>query len=211
MSPQQLEPGTVLATIAARIRVLTQRRRPVAIAIDGPSGSGKTSLADALAAELAGSNPTGEVRVLHMDDIYPGWDGLDQAPALLLDWVLKPLRQHAPAPTDTDTDTDTGAGPIRWRRYDWIAGRYAEWHCWPVPTVLIVEGVGSGAAVAADHLDLLVWVSAPQPVRYQRGIERDGDAYAPHWRRWQRQEDVMFARDRTPDRADFQVDGTTPW
>lgn len=191
----------MLTTIAGRVVALAQRGRPVVVAVDGPSGSGKTTLASGLAAELAGSFPDDEVRVFHMDNIYPGWDGLAQAAPLLVEWVLKPLRRSASA----------NRAPIRWRRYDWIAGGYAEWHSWPVPAVLIVEGVSSGAAVAADYLDLLVWVSAPQPLRYRRGIERDGDAYAPHWHRWQRQEDVVFARDRTTERADFQVDGSRPW
>ena len=43
------------------------------VLIDGASGTGKTSLA----AELAARWPTGrQVAVVHMDDLYGGWDGL---------------------------------------------------------------------------------------------------------------------------------------
>ena len=43
----------------------------------------------------------------------------------------------------------------------------------------------------------------------RRGIERDGEAFRPHWQRWARQEDALFAADRTRQRADLVVD-TTP-
>ena len=48
---------------------ITPCRVPV-VAIDGYSGSGKSTLAAALAFLLPGW------QVLHLDDWYPGWDGL---------------------------------------------------------------------------------------------------------------------------------------
>ncbi len=39
------------------------------VCVDGPAGSGKTSLADAVARRTA-------AQVVHMDDLYGGWDGL---------------------------------------------------------------------------------------------------------------------------------------
>ena len=46
------------------------------VLIDGPSGAGKSTLADALVAHWPRPNTPQLVR---MDDIYPGWDGLDAA------------------------------------------------------------------------------------------------------------------------------------
>ena len=43
-------------------------------------------------------------------------------------------------------------------------------------------------------------------MRFARGIARDGEAYRPHWERWARQEDALFAADRTRDRADVVLD-----
>jgi hypothetical protein len=43
-----------------------------------------------------------------------------------------------------------------------------------------------------------------------RGIERDGDAFAPHWEQWAKDEAALFARERTRERADVIVDGTQP-
>ena len=45
------------------------------VAVDGPSGSGKSSLCEGLAAVTGGV-------VVHLDDAYPGWDGLAATPPL---------------------------------------------------------------------------------------------------------------------------------
>jgi uridine kinase len=163
------------------------------VAVDGPSGSGKTTLATALAHALATDGIPAPV--LRLDDVYPGWDGLDDAVPRLLEWVLEPLAAGRPA---------------RYRRFDWPSGEYAEWH--DVPTAgaaaLVVEGVSSGARACAPYLSLLLWVEAPRDVRFARGVERDGEAYRPHWERWARQEDAHFAREHTRERADEILSGT---
>ena len=53
-----------------------------------------------------------------------------------------------------------------------------------------------------------MWVEAPHGVRMRRGIERDGEAFAPHWDRWAVTEAAHFAEHRTRERADVVVDGT---
>lgn len=161
--------------------------RTVVVAIDGPSGSGKTSTAQALAAALG--NPP----VVHMDDLYPGWDGLAQAVPHLHDQVLAPLARGQRA---------------AYRRFDWDRGEYAEEHEVPPVPVLVVEGVGAGAMPAGSHVAVLIWVEADRAVRFSRGMARDGEAYRPHWERWARQEDALFAADRTRERADLVIDTT---
>jgi hypothetical protein len=59
----------------------------------------------------------------------------------------------------------------------------------------------------AAHASLLVWVEAPQPERFRRGIARDGEAYRPHWERWAAQEDAHFAADHTRASAQLRVNG----
>ena len=168
------------------------------VAVDGPSGAGKSTFADRLQSALKTEVP---VPVIHLDDLFPGWDGLAEIVPLLLRWVLEPLAD--------------GRNP-RYQRYDWLSGQYAEWHDVPIRTdpgqhpVLIVEGVGSGSRACAPFLSLVVWVDAPERLRMQRGIERDGEAYRPHWERWARQEDVLFNGEDTADRADVVVDGRCP-
>jgi uridine kinase len=156
------------------------------VCVDGPSGAGKTVLAERLVRAI------GNVPLVHMDDLYPGWDGLAPAVPLLHEWVVAPLLAGRAA---------------RYRRYDWHRGSYAEEHDLGTPPVLVVEGVGAGARIIAAHAVLLVWVDAPPAERFRRGMERDGGTYRPHWERWAQQEQVHFAAEGTRDRADVQVDG----
>jgi uridine kinase len=155
------------------------------VAIDGPAGSGKSTLATWLAAGL-------DAPVAHMDDLYPGWDGLAAAAPLLHEWVIEPLAQGR---------------PVRFRRYDWSLDAYGDWLDIPPSYVLVVEGCGCGSRIIAPHLSMLLWVEAPRDVRFARGVERDGMALLPLWERWARQEDALFAAEGTRDRADYRVDG----
>jgi uridine kinase len=158
------------------------------LAIDGPSGSGKTTLARALRRSPA--RPAGGATVVHLDQLYPGWDGLEAGVRQLVAEVFQPLARGLSA---------------GYRRYDWDAGRYAERHPVPEVPVTIVEGVGSGARACAPYLSLLVWLDAPEEVRYERAMARDGDEYRPHWERWARQERAHVAAERTPERADLRL------
>jgi len=185
-----------VAVTAARVARLALAAPPRAgatrvVGVDGPSGAGKTTLAAAVAGALGEAGPA---PVVHLDDIYPGWDGLADAVPRLLEWVLEPLSAGLPA---------------RYRRFDWPADEYAEWHA--VATdgarALVVEGVTCGARACAPYLSLLVWVDAPRDLRFRRGMERDGEAYRPYWERWARQEDAHFAAEDTRRRADVVVDG----
>ena len=158
------------------------------VAIDGPSGAGKTDFAAALTVHLP------QARVLHMDDLYPGWDGLEQAVADVHAHVLAPLARGEQA---------------TYRRWDWEHQRYAERHNLPTTNLLIVEGVGSGAQPGWQLESVLIWLEADLKERFRRGIERDGELYLPHWRRWAAREQALFALDGTRGRADLIVN-TTP-
>ena len=158
------------------------------VAIDGPSGAGKTDFAAVLTERLP------MAQTLHMDDLYPGWNGLERAVADLYDQILAPLARGERA---------------AYRQWDWALERYAEWQVLPATNLLLVEGVGSGAGAGAALESVLVWLEADRDVRFRRGMERDGDLYRPHWRRWAALEDALFAGDGTRDRADLIID-TTP-
>jgi hypothetical protein len=166
------------------------------LAIDGRSGSGKTTLAAEIQAALqAGAPADPPVPVVHLDSLYPGWDGLADSIPRLVEWVLRPLAAGAPA---------------RYRRYDWQLGAYAEWVDVPAGPLLIVEGAGAGALPCAPYLSVLVWLEAPAAVRYERGIARDGETYRPHWQRWAEQEDRHVAEHDPRGRADLRLDTQDP-
>lgn len=158
------------------------------VVVDGPAGSGKTTYAARLAAAL------GEPPVVHMDDLYRGWGGLD-ADVLerLEEQVLAPLRAGRPG---------------YYQRYDWDAGRFADWVHVPLTGVLVVEGVGAAAHPVDPWAVVRVWVAAPPDLRMARGVARDGEGLRGEWERWARREERHFAADGTRDRADVRVDGT---
>ncbi|MCW2763050.1 MAG: hypothetical protein JWR85_3251 [Marmoricola sp.] len=178
-------PESILRRALAKLPTLGAGRL---ICFDGPAGSGKTTWA-ARVAELAPGT-----RVIHMDDLYAGWSGLPQVDAQL-GGLLLPLAAGQPG---------------SYRRYDWLAGGFAETVTVDPDPLLVLEGVGSGASRFGALHTLLVWVEAPYDERMRRGIERDGDAFAPYWEQWAGDEADLFARERTRERADVLVDGTEP-
>lgn len=153
------------------------------VAIDGPAGSGKSTLALALADRL-------RAPVVRLDDLYPGWEGLFAVSDAVLD-LLTPLASGRPG---------------SYRRYDWEAGDHRESHQVDPAPVLVVEGVGAGNRAWADWISVLVWVEAGSAYeRLRRGLARDGDTYRPQWERWMRDEQRLFAAERTRERADLVV------
>ena len=152
---------TVVALIdlVARLRESPARAGSTRVlAIDGRGGSGKTMLADRLA-------PLLDAPVVHMDDLFPGWDGLAAAAPILRRWVLEPLARGEAA---------------RHRRYDWSRDAYGGWVDVPPSDTLVVEGCACGSRLAAPYLSLLFWIDAPRKVRFDRGMRRDGETFRPH-------------------------------
>jgi len=157
----------------------------VVVAVDGPSGAGKTTLTRELRRRLDGPP------VIHLDAVYPGWDGLAQTPAIVHDRVLAPLARGERA---------------AYQRFDWEADRFAEEHVVPPAPLLVVEGCGAGAWPGFGYMSVLIWVEASLDDRFARAMARDGETYRPNWERWAASERELFARDRTRERADLVVD-----
>lgn len=182
--PNDADPDDARRVAGAAFDVAERvRDRPVVVAIDGRAGSGKSSLAQ-LVAPLLGNAP-----VVHMDDLYPGWDGLAAGVEILDHDVLAPLRSGR-----------TG----RYRRYDWHAGAPAGTHEVPAARFVLVEGCGCTAGDASGLVDVRVWVDAPEADRRRRGESRTEGGFDGHWDRWARQEDTLFPPDAA-ERADVVV------
>ncbi len=183
------DPGIPLDAALDRIEQLLGRSTPrcgavSVVAVDGPSGAGKSTLAATAGARLAAP-------VVHLEDIYPGWDGLGEAVSLVTGQVLEPLSRGEDA---------------AYQRWDWVENRWAATVMFPWAPLLILEGVGSSVRPAGDFAAVRVWVEAERDVRYRRGMARDGEGYRPFWERWARQEDALFTADGTRSRADVVVD-----
>ena len=174
-----------LAELTARIAELP----PLAgqtrvIAVDGPAGSGKTTLAAQLGERLDDS------LVLNTDQLYPGWDGLEDGAQRLVDDVLLPLSAGLAAAV---------------RPWDWSSGSEGEPRELPACATLIVDGAGCGSRAGAPFLSMIIWLDAEPEVRQRRALDRDGEMFAPHWESWAEQERALFEREQTRQRADLII------
>ncbi|MBT2532629.1 chorismate-binding protein [Arthrobacter sp. ISL-48] len=169
---------------------------PVIIAIDGRSGAGKTTLAIELAARLRGHH---KVSLFHLEDIYPGWNGLTAGIERYVSTVLKPLSRGEQA---------------IWTSWDWEKHYDGDTRVTMPAEIVIVEGVGAAAAEAQPLLSAVVWADSPEDIRRTRALNRDGGTYEPFWDQWAEQEDAWLAGDDVPRRADIRVlnraDGSAP-
>ena len=158
--------GKIMEHIDGRALEMSPDSLAPLVLIDGPSGAGKTTLASLIAGRWA----QGELAVLRMDDLYPGWHGLAEGTHMLEQLLVeRSLGREA-----------------RWQRFDWHTGLRAEWHeCSPhVP--LLVEGCGSITETTTGLALASVWVDAPAQVRKRRALARDGEDYERHWLTWDR-------------------------
>jgi para-aminobenzoate synthetase len=169
---------------------------PVIIAIDGRSGAGKTTLAIELAARLREHH---KVSLFHLEDIYPGWNGLAAGIERYVSTVLQPLQLGKPA---------------EWVSWDWNRHYDGETRTTQPAEIVLVEGVGAAAEAARPFLAAVIWADSPEQDRRSRALERDGASYEPYWDQWAAQEQEWLAADDVPAHADVRVvnraDGTAP-
>ena len=172
--PVTMGPDGAARELAPRLSALAGERAPASsgeagarpgvpvVTIDGYSGSGKSTLAAALVRLVNGW------QVLHLDDWYPGWDGLE-AGADIARRIAADLR---------------GGRASSYEAWDWDKGTTGATTRVPLaPT--IIEGCGAIEAEA----DLVIWIADPgEEERRHRALARDGQTYAPHWQRWARQD-----------------------
>ncbi|WP_411732099.1 chorismate-binding protein [Paeniglutamicibacter sp.] len=166
------------------------------LGIDGRSGAGKSTLAAELATALRRHR---EVALFHLEDIYPGWDGLEAGTHAYVTEVLAPLSRGEAA---------------SWNSWDWAASTAGPRSTLSPAPVVIIEGVGAGCAAARPLLDALIWVQVPDATRKDRALERDGEVFAAHWDDWAEQENDYLGSDAVPEYADVTVanraDGSAP-
>jgi uridine kinase/glycosidase len=174
------------ADLAAAVRAHEPRLGQVRlVAVDGHGGAGKSAFAERLARTLGGA-PT-----VHTDDFASWEDPTGWWPSLEAA-VLEPLARGVAA---------------RFRAYDWVKRGPGEWRDVEPADVVILEGVSSGRAAAADRLSFVVWVEAPRDRCIERGVARDGEAMRAQWQDGYEREDAFYATDPVRDRADLIVDG----
>lgn len=165
-------------------------RRPHLIGIDGRSGAGKTTLAAQLSEVLS---VTRDVVVFHLEDLYPGWSGLDQGIAMYDESILPPLREDRDA---------------YWTAWDWLADSPGGPRLTRAAEIVILEGVGACNREARAALDVSVWVELPESQRRERALARDS-GFEPHWDMWAQQEADYLERDPVWESASIIQPGPT--
>ncbi len=157
-------------------------------AIDGPAGAGKTTFAAKLEAELS---VNGSVRVIHMDDLYNGWDNALSNPlAEILDristahiagreFVIKIFNWHTMAFDREERITPTD--------------------------YLIIEGVGAAQQIVRETGATTYWLDIEPEIGLQRVLDRDGAHIEAQMRQWQVDQDKHFARDETRENCEFKL------
>jgi uridine kinase len=154
------------------------------ILVDGRSGAGKSQWARDYLLRTPGFT------LLSLDDIYPGWDGLDAGHRHVLHHAIIPWSRG-----------ESG----RVRRFEWDTMRPSgEIHISPEAN-LVIEGCGSLSRLTAPFATERYWVEADSDTRKQRALERDGDMFAPHWTRWALQEDRFYRLHNSRDLADHII------
>jgi hypothetical protein len=189
-------------TISDQVLELVESGTPTPIVlIDGRTGSGKTSFAAALQNRLFQKGESAP-RVIHMDDLYEGWAGLQAGVDYLIRQILNPLGRREGA---------------SWQEYDWAArdpanaekvgARTGAWREFRGGTPLIIEGVGSLSRIAAEHAAITIWLEADQPVRQARISARnaEGDGDGSWFAMWTAQEADFYAREKSDEIADLMI------
>ena len=174
------EPAVLeLAGLTRAIRDTAGSRRPVVL-LDGRSGSGKSVLAASLAPAL-------DAQLLSLDDVYPGWEGLEAGSEVVHETVLRAR--------------DPG-----WVRWDWASARVAEWH--PVDPVraLLIEGCGALSRANRALATFGIWLELDAAERHRRFSERDDGRFDDHWDGWAAQEAAFIAREHPATLADLVID-----
>ena len=145
------------------------------VAMDGLTCAGKSTLAGQVADALQ------DAAVVDVDDFYRRLSpeecavlGPEESYARYFDWerllrdVLVPVK---------------GGSPARYRRYDWVAGDFAEWRQIEPRGVVIVEGVYTTRAELRPYFGVMVYVDTPRDVRLARLLDRGYPdvSWVDHW------------------------------
>lgn len=167
-----------LRSLWGLIGVAAGEEIPVVL-VDGGSGSGKTSFAH----RLAEAGPP-DTRVVSMDDFYPGWGGLAEGTRIVEEQLL------------------VGDEP-GYTRWNWELNQPGEWVPVSFGDPVIIEGCGALTPTSAGLSSFSIWLELDARTRMHRALERDGEAYRPHWGEWAGQEKVHWERHRPWTLADL--------
>jgi uridine kinase len=157
------------------------------ILIDGRAGSGKSTFAEALQQRLFRDGESAP-RVIHMDNIFEGWDGLALGSDYMVRFILQPLTRRETA---------------SWQDWSWVKNQRSSWREFSGGTPLIVEGCGSLTERSKEHADISIWLDASEETRRERWIQRE--RHLEKFDFWAAQELDFYAREKSQSLADLVI------
>jgi uridine kinase len=157
------------------------------ILIDGRAGSGKSTFAEKLQQQLFRDGESAP-RVIHMDNIFEGWDGLALGSDYMVRFILQPLARQETA---------------SWQDWSWVKNQRSSWREFSGGTPLIVEGCGSLTERSKEHADVSIWLEASEETRRERWIQRE--RHLEKFDFWAAQELDFYAREKSQSLADLVI------
>jgi uridine kinase len=170
-----------------RILSLQESGKLPIVLIDGRAASGKSQFAKDLA-EAFFQVDRQAARTIHMDDLYPGWNGLAEGSVYLLTNILLPLANSRSANWQVWNwrKNHRGAEEPGHGRREFSGG-----------TLLIVEGCGSISRLSYEHSDFQVWIDADDKERKERFSLRDQGKFDEFFGIWSAQEDEYYEKEKS--------------
>ena len=178
-----------------RVLALQESGKLPIVLIDGRAASGKSQFAKDLS-EAYFQVDKQAARVVHMDDLYPGWNGLAEGSVYLLTNILLPLANSRSA---------------NWQVWNWRKNhRGAEEpgngrRQFAGGTLLIVEGCGSISRLSSTNSDFQIWIDADDAARKERFSKRDSGKFDEYFGIWSAQEDEYYEREKSKQLAELII------
>ena len=178
----------LIGKISSQVLELIDRgnQTPIVL-IDGRAGSGKSTFAEALQQQLFRDGESAP-RVIHMDNIFEGWDGLALGSDYMVRFILQPLARRETA---------------SWQDWSWVKNQRSSWREFSGGTPLIVEGCGSLTERSKEHADICIWLEASEETRRERWIQRE--RHLEKFDFWAAQELDFYAREKSQSLADLVI------
>jgi adenylate kinase family enzyme len=182
----ELEQPVLVEKLSAKILDQIDRgnQTPIVL-IDGRAGSGKSTFADKLQQQLFRDGESAP-RVIHMDNIFEGWEGLSLGSDYLVRFILNPLSRKEVA---------------SWQDWSWVRNERSSWREFSGGTPLIVEGCGALTERSKEHAYLSIWLEASEETRRARWLERE--RHLDKFDFWAAQELDFYAREKSKSLADL--------
>ena len=179
---------SLIEKISSQVLELIDRgnQTPI-ILIDGKAGSGKSTFAESLQQQLFRDGESAP-RVIHMDNIFEGWDGLALGSDYMVRFILQPLARRETA---------------SWQDWSWVKNQRSSWREFSGGTPLIVEGCGSLTERSKEHADISIWLEASEETRRERWIQRE--RHLEKFDFWTAQELDFYAREKSQSLADLVI------